>query len=78
MEEDGSAGSSGVNKPLTEDQIVAGTVGELQIREALGDDVLLEHVGSTSVPRSPAKPVIDMVLAVADFTAHGRFVMLPF
>lgn len=33
----------------------------------LGGDVrLLEHVGSTSVPGLPAKPVIDMLLIVDD------------
>jgi GrpB-like predicted nucleotidyltransferase (UPF0157 family) len=37
------------------------------IRAALGDRVLLaEHAGSTSVPGLAAKPVIDLVLAVAD------------
>src|SRR5262245_53987974 len=37
------------------------------IRTALGDKVLtLEHVGSTSVPGLSAKPVIDIILAVAD------------
>jgi GrpB-like predicted nucleotidyltransferase (UPF0157 family) len=37
------------------------------IREALGDRVLeLRHVGSTSVPGLPAKPVIDVDLVVAD------------
>jgi GrpB-like predicted nucleotidyltransferase (UPF0157 family) len=36
------------------------------IREALGDRVLeLHHVGSTSVPDLPAKPVIDIDLVVA-------------
>ena len=38
-----------------------------RIRDALRMKVLLlEHVGSTSVPGLSAKPVIDMVLAVAD------------
>jgi GrpB-like predicted nucleotidyltransferase (UPF0157 family) len=38
-----------------------------RIREALGWRVLqLEHVGSTSVPGLPAKPIIDIDLAVAD------------
>jgi len=38
-----------------------------QIRDALGEAVLeLEHVGSTSVPGLPAKPVIDICLTVAD------------
>ena len=38
-----------------------------RVRTILGDRVrLLEHVGSTSVPGLPAKPVIDMLLAVAD------------
>jgi GrpB-like predicted nucleotidyltransferase (UPF0157 family) len=39
-------------------------------RSALGDGVLgLEHVGSTSVPGLTAKPIIDIVLVVAD-SAH--------
>ena len=38
-----------------------------RIRDVLGEQVLLlEHVGSTSIPAIPAKPVIDIVLAVAD------------
>jgi len=37
------------------------------VRSLLGDRVLLlEHVGSTSVPGLAAKPVIDIVLEVAD------------
>jgi GrpB-like predicted nucleotidyltransferase (UPF0157 family) len=38
-----------------------------RVRSILGDRVrLLEHVGSTSVPGLAAKPIIDMVLGVAD------------
>jgi len=38
-----------------------------RVRDLLGDRViLLEHVGSTSVPGLPAKPIIDMLLVVAD------------
>lgn len=38
-----------------------------RIRRTLGDRALLvEHVGSTSVPGLMAKPIIDIVLAVAD------------
>lgn len=38
-----------------------------QVRAVLGDRVLLlEHVGSTSVPGLAAKPRIDMLLVVAD------------
>lgn len=38
-----------------------------RVRAALGERVrLLEHVGSTSVPGLSAKPIIDMVLEVAD------------
>ncbi|MGB8529052.1 MAG: GrpB family protein [Rhodoplanes sp.] len=38
-----------------------------QIRDVLGAKVLLlEHVGSTSIPGLSAKPIIDMVLAVED------------
>lgn len=46
-----------------------------RIRAALGDRVLLlEHVGSTSVPELAAKPCIDIVLAVADSAAEGDYV----
>jgi GrpB-like predicted nucleotidyltransferase (UPF0157 family) len=38
-----------------------------RIRAALGERALLiEHVGSTSVPGLAAKPIVDIVLAVAD------------
>ena len=38
-----------------------------RIRRVLGDRMVrLEHVGSTSVPGLPAKPIIDMVLEVPD------------
>lgn len=38
-----------------------------RIRGVLGQRVLrLEHAGSTSVPALPAKPIIDIILAVAD------------
>jgi GrpB-like predicted nucleotidyltransferase (UPF0157 family) len=40
---------------------------EARIRGLLGDRVLrLEHTGSTSVPGLAAKPIIDMLLIVAD------------
>jgi len=42
---------------------------------ALGDRVLeIHHVGSTSVPGLPAKPVIDMDLVVADPTDEASYV----
>lgn len=42
-------------------------VESAKIVSALGGRALLiEHVGSTSVPALPAKPVIDIVVAVAD------------
>jgi GrpB-like predicted nucleotidyltransferase (UPF0157 family) len=48
---------------------------EQRIHEALKDDVLLlEHVGSTSVPGLPAKPIIDIVLAVADTSDEASYV----
>ena len=38
-----------------------------RIRSVLGDRVLLlEHIGSTSVPGLAAKPIIDILLVVAD------------
>ena len=36
------------------------------IRGSLGAAALIEHAGSTAVPQLPAKPVIDLVLTVAD------------
>ncbi len=88
------------NPPMTEDQIIATTVGTPQplngtvylapydpawpslftklkkeIHEILGDKVLLlEHVGSTSVPGLSAKPLIDMVLAIADSSDESSYV----
>ena len=45
------------------------------IRGALGDTVrLLEHGGSTSVPGLPAKPIIDIVLAVRDSSDESTYV----
>jgi GrpB-like predicted nucleotidyltransferase (UPF0157 family) len=46
-----------------------------RVRAALGDRVLLlEHVGSTSVPGLTAKPWIDMVLVVADSADEPAYV----
>jgi GrpB-like predicted nucleotidyltransferase (UPF0157 family) len=46
-----------------------------RIRAVLGDEVRrLEHVGSTSVPGLPAKPIIDMLLVVPDSADEPRYV----
>jgi GrpB-like predicted nucleotidyltransferase (UPF0157 family) len=100
MQEDKLTSSPKAKTPLTEDQIVAATVGERkpfnsavylapydpawpslfnrlkkQIREALGDKILLlEPVGSTAVPGLSAKPIIDMVLAVEDSSDESSYV----
>jgi GrpB-like predicted nucleotidyltransferase (UPF0157 family) len=100
MNDDGTATSATIGAPMTEEQIMAVTVGERKpwsrtihlapydavwpslfsrlekrIREALGDGViLLEHVGSTAVPGLSAKPIIDMVLAVADSSDEASYV----
>lgn len=48
---------------------------ESRIRRALGARVLLvEHVGSTSVAGLCAKPVIDIVLAVADSADEAAYI----
>jgi GrpB-like predicted nucleotidyltransferase (UPF0157 family) len=48
---------------------------EERIRSALGDRALLvEHVGSTSVPGLAAKPIVDIVLTVADSAAEDAYV----
>lgn len=85
---------------MTEEQIIAATLGERQplngtiylapydpawpsmftrlkkqIQEALEDRILLlEHVGSTSIPGLSAKPIIDMVLAVRDSSDESTYV----
>jgi GrpB-like predicted nucleotidyltransferase (UPF0157 family) len=100
MEQDGPTGAPKTNTPLTEEQLLAVTIGErkplnstiylapydptwsslfarleAQIRQVLGDDVLLlEHVGSTSVPGLSSKPIIDMALAVADSSDEPSYV----
>ena len=46
-----------------------------RVRATLGNRVLmLEHVGSTSVPGLAAKPIIDMILAVADSADETAYV----
>src|SRR5512140_3791507 len=46
-----------------------------RIRPALGDRVIiLEHVGSTSVPGLAAKPRIDMLLVVADSADEASYI----
>jgi GrpB-like predicted nucleotidyltransferase (UPF0157 family) len=45
-----------------------------KIRSALGDEALvLEHVGSTSIPGLSAKPIIDILLVVADSSDEGAY-----
>ena len=46
-----------------------------RIRSVLADRTLrVEHVGSTAVPGLPAKPIIDMVLVVADSARETEYV----
>lgn len=46
-----------------------------RIRSALGDRALqIEHTGSTSVPGLAAKPIIDIVLVVADSADEAAYV----
>jgi len=46
-----------------------------KIRAALGDAaIVLEHVGSTSIPGLPAKPIIDILLAVQDSANEDAYV----
>jgi GrpB-like predicted nucleotidyltransferase (UPF0157 family) len=46
-----------------------------RIRAVLRERVkLLEHAGSTSVPQLPAKPIIDMILAVPNSAEESTYV----
>jgi GrpB-like predicted nucleotidyltransferase (UPF0157 family) len=46
-----------------------------KIRAALGERiVLLEHVGSTSVPGLAAKPILDILLVIADSADEAAYV----
>ena len=46
-----------------------------RIRSVLGDRVLLlEHVGSTAVPGLAAKPIVDILLVVADTADEDAYV----
>jgi GrpB-like predicted nucleotidyltransferase (UPF0157 family) len=48
---------------------------EAAVLTALGDRVLeIQHVGSTAVPGLPAKPIIDVDLAVADPADEAAYV----
>ena len=86
--------------PLTDEEIRAATIGELQplsgpvlladydpewprlfereaarIRTALSERALqIEHVGSTSVPGLAAKPIIDIILVVANSANEQDYV----
>ena len=47
---------------------------EQRVRAALGAAALeVEHVGSTSVPGLAAKPIIDILVVVADITAEEEY-----
>jgi GrpB-like predicted nucleotidyltransferase (UPF0157 family) len=46
-----------------------------RIRRAIGQRALrIEHVGSTSVPGLPAKPIIDVLLVAADSAKETEYV----
>ena len=46
---------------------------EQRIRQALGPFTRVEHIGSTAVPGLAAKPIIDVLVLVADITAEEDY-----
>lgn len=83
-EEEIRAYTIGELKPLTSPIVVADydpiwpslfAREDVRIRAILGDRVLLlAHAGSTSVPGLPAKPIIDMILAVPNSGDESSYV----
>jgi GrpB-like predicted nucleotidyltransferase (UPF0157 family) len=83
-EEDLRAHTIGELKPLTAPVMLSDYDPEwpvrfereaARIRDLLGERVkLLEHAGSTSVPGLTAKPILDMVLAVANSSDEPSYV----
>ncbi len=42
---------------------------------ALGDNILdIQHIGSTSIPGMPAKPIVDIAIAVTDFEQAKAYI----
>ncbi|MFL5758763.1 MAG: GrpB family protein [Thermomicrobiales bacterium] len=100
MSDESKPNEAVANAPLTEEQLLAVTVGErtplnntirldeydptwpqhyegevAAIRDLLGDKMLpIEHVGSTSVPGLAAKPIIDILLVVADSADEPAYI----
>ncbi len=49
----------------------------LLLRKALGQAALaIEHIGSTAIPGMPAKPIIDLMVAVADLAKSRQLIPL--
>ena len=46
----------------------------LRLKTVLGDDAVIEHIGSTAVPGLQAKPILDIGVGVEDFDAAFTFV----
>jgi GrpB-like predicted nucleotidyltransferase (UPF0157 family) len=45
-----------------------------RVRQALGEDAVgVEHIGSTSVPGLAAKPIVDVLLTVADVSSEAAY-----
>ncbi len=54
--------------PYTDDWPDLFSAEEARLRAAIGPFVLdIQHVGSTSIPGMPAKPIIDIAIAVRNF-----------
>ena len=49
----------------------------LLLRQTLGPDALaLEHIGSTAIEGMPAKPIIDLMVAVDDLSTSKQLILL--
>ena len=63
--------------PYASDWVVEFQNEAVLLRKTLGPDALaIEHIGSTAISGMPAKPIIDLMVAVADLSQSRQLIPL--